>query len=316
MTLIIYGFTVVLGGIIYLAWHVARNFSMRILQRGKYTFLWFYLCIETGFIMRLLYCISFKFIHFPTAIYGIWCYFPPVFTTTASLFFLISMLNSLDEVYQTSNLLKFGKLRVLVVIYMATFWVICVASYISFAYYDINTDTNSSHQFWNKLYFYTTAGSNMIACVLLITTTIIYVRELKKFTYTYNEKKFVVYAMLAGTILQLTLRVLQAVLNASEVLLNWEKNADANGAIGYQVYLCTYFFLSDVVPTLGYMLFLKKEVQAQATVETASTETASAHSAPSTNITGLLEKFYKKREQHKGKGGSMVRAEYENIQDN
>jgi hypothetical protein len=163
---------------------------------------------------------------------------------------------------------------------------------------------------WTKYYFYFTGGSNIFACILLIIVTSIYITELKKFTYTYNEKKTVIYIMLAGTILQLLLRGAQALLNVF-VLIKWEKQCILEEKIGFHIYTCCYFFLSDMVPAIGYFLFLRKEIQAQISLEEDKTDSSSFHSTNS-NIASLIEKLYKNKELKKSKTAATYHPEFEN----
>ncbi len=311
LTFEIYGGTFVLASIIFVAWHLIKNMMIRTAEQKKFSFIFFYVFIEFGFILRLLYCYPIGFMKPPPAIYGIYCFFPPVLTTTAILFFLISMLNSLDQVYQTTKMQKFGRLKSLVITYIGIFWIVCITFYSCMAYTDIVY--GDPKNIWVKVFFYTSAGSNILACILLTIVTVMYVSELKKFTYTYNEKKTVVYAMLLGTILQLLLRVLQGVLNGTQVLIQWEKGGSEN--IYFQLYTCSYFFLSDVIPSIGYVLFMRKEDQSQVEIEEVEGDTttgiAPTMSASSKNITGLLEKLYQKKEMMKNKLSSTARSEYE-----
>ncbi len=318
LTFEIYGLAVAVPVIVCLAWHIVKNIRLRILEHGKYSFLWFYLCVEASFVFRLLYCYSFsfsfgpRFINFPPLLYGIWCFFPPVLTTTASLFFLISMLNSLDEVYQTNKQQKFGKLKVLVMLCIVVFWVICVALYAALSYTDIKYGKASNS--WVSTFFYTSASSNIGVCIILIVITIYYIKELRNFTYTYNSKKRIIFTMLAGTILQLVLRILQSILNATGLLLELEKHCGETGEVSFQLYTCGYFFFSDLVPTIGYVLFLRKEIEAQMSVEASASEitvNSTTTSTNNSNVTALLERLYKKKEAQKGTNPILIQSNYD-----
>ncbi len=319
LTFEILGLAVFLPMILYITWQIVRNIRLRILDHGKYSFLWFYMCIEAGFICRLLYCFSFSFSYgpkifiFPTVIFGILCYFPSVFTTTASLFFLISMLSSLDEVYQTIRLRKFGKMKTLVMGFIVAFWVIVVSMYSALAFTDIVS--GKPENVWTGYYFYTCAGCNIVACTILIMVTVFYVRELRKFSYTYNVKKTAIFMMLGGTILQLSLRVLQALLNGTKVMTALNEECNESGSIVFHLYTCTYFVLSDVVPAIGYVLFLKKEVQTQASADVAaSSDSAGGFNSSvsaSSNVAELLERLYKKKEEQRAKNPTMLESGYD-----
>lgn len=314
---VIYGLTVVLASMLYVAWCMIRSLKQRRSEKKSYWLIAFYICIEVGFVLRFFYCISFKTFEPPSAIFGIFCYFPPVFMTTAILYFTISMLNSLDEVYQTTDVQKFGKLRVLVSGYIGFYWICCVTFFILLAHKDITECP--TYNVWNPVYFYTTAAISTLAGTLLVVVAALYVAELKNFTYTYADKKVVVNLMLSGAALQLFLRALQAVLNRL-VLIEWQGRCVKEGTNYFHIYMSFYFLLSDVLPTLGYILFLRKEVQtqspAQAQAPLNDPINESVSQPPSnTNLTNLLEKLYKKKETMRNKLSTLSRPELESMQD-
>ena len=316
LTFQIYGGTCVLGMIVFIASFLIKNIMTKGSGQRRSSVVLFYIFIELGFILRFLYCYSSGFMMFDPAIYGIWCFFPPVFTTTAIIFFLISMLNSLDEVYQTTQIQKFGRLRWLLITFNVVFWIMCISMYSWLAYNDINRPAKDS-LIWASAFFYTSAGSNVLACALLLIITLLYVSELKKFTCTYRAKRTVIISMLIGTILQLFLRVLQGILNGSGVLTKLHEDSKDN--INYHLYTCCYFFLSDLVPTIGYLLFMRKEDQSQFDDTDSTGSINGAPNSPgqggSTYIPGLLERLYKRKETKKSWMSTTVRTELEDIKE-
>jgi hypothetical protein len=302
----IYGGTVVLGTEIFLAVRLTKAINFGILSKGKYSFFGFYICIGLCLLLRQLYCFSGKIIPFSPIVYGIWCYFPPVFTTIGNLFFLLSLLNSLDAVSRTVRDRQYKFLRYIVMATIVLFMVVCITLYIFFAdkYIENNRDPTKPNPLAAP-FFYCTAFGNPIVGSIIVAVTVIYIIQLKKFTYTYMEKRFYVYGMLYVTIFQIVARSVRSILNANNFYDNWEKICGTI-CIGVQIESCCYFIIADILPSIAYILYLGHEIKAQETLEGSSTSQPSSSSDSSRNFADLLEKLYKNKDQMKKIDGPDV----------
>lgn len=289
MIYVIFASTFIFWILAYLTWQLIKSIKLGIIRKRMHSFLLFYLFIEFSFVLRYFYCFSGKYvIQLPQVAYGILCCFPPICTTTASLIFLILMLNSLDRVAFTQNIVKYGKRRIFVIIFIILFWAICIGLFAA-----IFSEKGDS-RFWSAFYAYFVAGSNIIVCILIVITTIFYTSELKKFIHTFKEKKRATYIMQGATIMQLIFRFIQAIIMSTSIHIKWREN------ISFQIYACVYIFLSDILPAIGYIMFLHKESLADAAAEKENSKSLPAE-ANNTSIAVLVEKLYQKRDAKRQK---------------
>jgi len=248
LILIIFAVTLILPSFIYVGIGFIKNI------RSKITSITFcYIFIELGFFMRLLYCLHIEEYKSPTIIYGIWCYFPPFCTTTAALLFLITLLDTLDDFYQTKKERTFGKFRYLIIIFIIYFWLLYSLAYALTAYYELVKGMNDS--ILSKIMFGIGIIFHTISGIVLTIITTKYLNEIAKLEELNRKNKVMLYLLIMSTILQLVLRVFQGVVNIINYTFEWQAEND----IWFTVYIVGYFFLSDVFPSVCYTCFVSSD---------------------------------------------------------
>eukprot|EP00826_Nyctotherus_ovalis_P037926 TRINITY_DN3506_c0_g1_i7.p1 TRINITY_DN3506_c0_g1~~TRINITY_DN3506_c0_g1_i7.p1 ORF type:complete len:348 (-),score=50.07 TRINITY_DN3506_c0_g1_i7:68-1045(-) len=248
LVLIIFAAAFILPSFIYVGIGFVKK--MRSGKSKAASIVFCYVFIELGFIMRILYCLNWEKIRWPAMVYGIWSNYPALCTTTAALLFLIALLNSLDELYQTMKAERYGKLRYIIIALIVYFWLVFSFAYGLTAYCELVKKIETS--IWPRVMFYVGILFHLIAGVFLSIISIKYLIEIEKLGEISEKNKVALYLLIVTTCLQILLRIFQGVLNATEFMLEWqiEKN------IWFTVYTVSYFLLSDLLPSICYAYFM------------------------------------------------------------
>ncbi len=241
---------------------------------GRNILLVFFAAVCCAFVCRTLYAVSGEgALMLPLAPYGVCAHFPGMFLLTASLCFMNYMFRSLASRFEKSYRDGFRRYECIVDVFLAVIWPAQVAIYSMVIYWSSKSGETAEARATQWLYFYMyILLAAFIGLMPLVTYVfVVYMRELRRFPYTFQEKRDAIHFVIAVTALQGLCRIGNSVLISTGTAEALEHTSVEQGIPYAQLVYGLYIICADLMSLVAYTLYLRKDLAHLVIVELETT---------------------------------------------
>ncbi len=248
--------------LVFVARQFLKGLAVIVVKYGRNILIMFFVSVCFAFTFRIVYYFSGEgALMLPLAPYGLCAHFPGMFLLTASLSFMNYLLRSLSSRFDRGAREAFRNYECLADVFLAIIWPVQLAIYTMAIYWVLQGEPGKANStYWKAIFMYILLGAIMCLMPLIVYALIVYMRELRRFPFTFDDKRVIMFFVITSTTLEVICRVTNSLLINTQVYARLEKYSNDTGVPYAQLAYAAYHLCSDLLLIFSYTMYLRKDM--------------------------------------------------------